>query len=131
MVGQLPKGRIVERFGSAERVDEAVHYGVPGDIPRKTLHFLFAPNNSLFVRGIETMLFRAITSFVVVFSLAFVLGGWFLMPHLPPVPSHPVSVFELEYWTSNWAGAVLGVLLGAVSAWLVVRQARKAETQPG
>lgn len=68
---------------------------------------------------------RAITSFFVVFCFAFFLGGWFLMPHLPPVPDHPVSVFELEYWTTNWAGALLGLVLGAFSARSVLRKARK------
>lgn len=45
------------------------------------------------------------------------------MPHLPPVPSHPVSVFEAGYWTTNWAGAVLGILLGALSARSVLKKA--------
>lgn len=67
---------------------------------------------------------RAIVSFIVVFAFAFVLGGWFLMPHLPPVPDHPVSVFEAEYWTTNWAGALLGVALGSLSAWSVLRKDR-------
>jgi hypothetical protein len=71
------------------------------------------------------MWMKAITSFVVVFVFAFVLGGYFLMPHLPPVPDHPVSMFELEYWTTNWAGAVLGILLGGLSAWSVIRQERR------
>jgi hypothetical protein len=39
---------------------------------------------------------RAIISFIVVFAFAFFLGGWFLMPHLPPVPDHLVSVFEFD-----------------------------------
>ena len=65
---------------------------------------------------------RAITSFIVVFILAFFLGGWFLMPVLPPVPDHPVSVFELEYWTTNWAGAVLGIILGGLSAWSILKK---------
>ncbi len=65
---------------------------------------------------------KAITSFIVVFVFGFVLGGWFLMPHLPPVPNHPVSVFEAEYWTTNWAGALLGLILGSLSAWSVIRK---------
>ena len=64
----------------------------------------------------------AIVSFVVVFILAFVLGGWFLRPHLSPVPLRPVSVFEMEYWMTNWAGALLGLLLGGLSAWLTMRK---------
>lgn len=59
---------------------------------------------------------KAIVSFIVVFAICFVLGGWFLMPHLPPTPKQPVSVFEIDYWTTNWAGALLGLILGGLSA---------------
>jgi hypothetical protein len=58
----------------------------------------------------------AVLAFLVVFAIVFFLAGWFLMPHLPPTPKVPVSVFELAYWTNNWAGAVLGLLLGGFSA---------------
>ena len=68
---------------------------------------------------------KAIVSFIVVFVIGFVLGGWFLMPHLPPTPDHPVTVFEAEYWTTNWAGALLGLLLGALSARSVLKKQRK------
>jgi len=70
---------------------------------------------------------RAAASFVFVFAIAFILGGYFLMPYLPPVPARPVTVFEWEYWDTNWAGAVLGILLGALSAWSVVKQEGKAK----
>lgn len=73
------------------------------------------------------MWFRAVTSFVVVFVLAFFLGGWFLMPYLPPVPDYPVSVFEIEYWTTNWAGALLGVFLGGLSAFEAISKARRQQ----
>ena len=59
---------------------------------------------------------KAIVSFVFVFVFAFVLGGLFLMPFLPPFPDRPVTVFEGEYWTTNWVGAVLGLALGGLSA---------------
>lgn len=65
---------------------------------------------------------KAAISFVVVFAFSFVLGGWFLMPHLPPTPAQPVTVFELEYWTTNWPGAVLGLLLGSLSASSILRK---------
>jgi hypothetical protein len=70
------------------------------------------------------MILKASASFLVVFAFAFVLGGLFLMPHLPPVPTHPVTVFETEYWSTNWAGAGLGVLLGGLSARLLLRKPR-------
>ncbi len=71
------------------------------------------------------MWIKAIVSFLFVFLFAFVLGGWFLMPYLPPVPDHPVTVVDAEYWTTNWAGAVLGLALGGLSAWSIVRTERK------
>jgi hypothetical protein len=58
----------------------------------------------------------AVIAFLLMFAIGFVLGGWFLMPHLPPVPDHPVTVFEAEYWTTNWAGASLGLVFGVLSA---------------
>jgi hypothetical protein len=64
----------------------------------------------------EVRMVKATVSFIVVFVIAFVLGGWFLMPHLPPTPDHPVGVLEAEYWTTNWAGALLGIILGGLSA---------------
>ena len=73
---------------------------------------------------------KAVISFVVVFLFSFILGGWFLMPHLPPVPDHPVSALKLEYWTTNWAGALLGILLGTLSARSVVRKAKKDQQRP-
>jgi hypothetical protein len=65
---------------------------------------------------------KAVASFLIVSAVAFVLGGWFLMPHLPPVPERPVTVFEAEYWTINWAGALLGLVLGGLSARSVLRK---------
>jgi uncharacterized membrane protein AbrB (regulator of aidB expression) len=65
-------------------------------------------------------------AFFVVFACAFVLGGWFLMPHLPPTPDHFVNVFDLEYWTDNWAGALLGIALGAMSARSTFMHKRRA-----
>lgn len=64
----------------------------------------------------------ACISFIVVFVFVFFLGGWFLMPHLPPTPDHPVTVFEIEYWTTNWAGAALGIILGGLSARSILKK---------
>ena len=54
-------------------------------------------------------------SFVLVFSIVFVLAGLFLMPYLPPHPSRPISAFEFEYWSTNWIGVLLGVTVALVS----------------
>lgn len=69
----------------------------------------------------------AFISFAFVFVGVFFLAGWFLMPHLPHVPDHPVSVFEAEYWKGNWAGYALGAILGGFSAWSVLSKAARAE----
>jgi hypothetical protein len=68
----------------------------------------------------------AVIAFLFMFALGFFLGGWFLMPHLPPVPNHPVGVFEAEYWTTNWAGALLGLLFGALSARSTLKRKRQS-----
>lgn len=65
---------------------------------------------------------KALSSFVIVFILSFVLAGWFLMPYLPPVPTTPVSVFELDYWITNWVGALIGIILGTLSAVAIMRR---------
>lgn len=74
--------------------------------------------SAVLIGGLAMQAKRAMAcmSFVVVFLVGFVLGGWFLMPHLPPTPDRPVTVFEADYWTTNWAGALLGLVLGALSA---------------
>lgn len=81
-----------------------------------------AARGVIHISDLEVVMAKAIVSFIVVFVLAFVLGGILLMPHLPPVPDHRVTVFEAEYWTTNWAGAVLGVVLGGLSARSVMRK---------
>ena len=70
----------------------------------------------------------AIISFIIVFVLSFVLGGWLLMPHLPPVPDRPISWVETEYWTDNWAGVLLGLILGGLSARSILKKADRTDT---
>ena len=59
----------------------------------------------------------ALLALVVSFSIVFVLAGWFILPHVPPTPTEPVSVFEGAYWLPNWPGYVLGAIVGGLSAW--------------
>ncbi|MEW6249258.1 MAG: hypothetical protein AB1716_01310 [Planctomycetota bacterium] len=69
-------------------------------------------------------------SFAFVFAGVFVLAGLFLMPHLPPVPERPVSAFEGEFWIDNWAGYVLGAVLGGLSARSVLKKAATKRPPP-
>jgi len=61
-------------------------------------------------------------SFIIVFVIVFILGGWFLMPHLPPIPDRPISVYELDYWTDNLPGALLGLILAGLSARSIIKK---------
>jgi hypothetical protein len=64
-------------------------------------------------------------SFAFVFAGVFFLAGLFLMPHLPPVPDHLVSAFETEFWSNNWIGYLLGVVLGTLSARSVLKKTKR------
>ncbi len=66
----------------------------------------------------------AVVSFLFVFAGVFFLAGLFLMPYLPPVPARPVTVFEGAYWTTNWIGVLLGLILGGLSAYLTLKRAK-------
>jgi hypothetical protein len=65
----------------------------------------------------------ATVSFLLVFAAVFFLGGWFLMPRLPSVPTVLVSVFEQAYWMDSWIGVLLGIILGMLSAMSVLKKA--------
>ncbi len=67
---------------------------------------------------------RATVWFVVLFGIGFGVGGLYLMPHLPPLTGlTPGGAF---YWKRNWAGAVLGGVLGLMSVRTVLRRAGAA-----
>ncbi|MBI9018713.1 MAG: hypothetical protein JEZ07_15775 [Phycisphaerae bacterium] len=63
-----------------------------------------------------------VLSFIVVFILVFVLGGLFLMPHILSTPDRTITALENEFWTRNWAGAVLGLILGGLSTWSAMKK---------
>ncbi|MGE5611951.1 MAG: hypothetical protein ACM359_22080 [Bacillota bacterium] len=72
------------------------------------------------------MRFSEMLSAAVVFGCVFFLAGYLLMPYLPPTPARPVSVFEGEYWVTNWAGLVLGGVAVAGNVMLLKRRRMKA-----
>jgi hypothetical protein len=61
---------------------------------------------------------------IVLFLGVFVLSGLFVSPYVPPYPKEPVSVLEIEYWTTNWVGLVLGVVCVVLSARMERRRGR-------
>ncbi len=69
----------------------------------------------------------AAVSFIFVFIGVFFVSGWLLMPYLPPVPDRPIWAFEWEYWTDNWIGVLLGIVLGGLSARSVLKKAKREE----
>ena len=68
----------------------------------------------------------AVVSFSLVFLSVFLLSGWFISPHLPAMPDVPATVRRPEFWTANWAGVALGLLLGLLSAKSVMRPKKRA-----
>lgn len=67
-------------------------------------------------------LLSALVSFAIVFICVFMLCGWFVMPHLPSVPEIPPSMYEPQFWLSNWAGIAMGLGLGLISARSVMKK---------
>ncbi len=61
-------------------------------------------------------LVMALVSFAGVFVCVFVLSGWYVTPYMPAMPDIPSTIREPAFWTSNWPGVILGVLLGLISA---------------
>jgi hypothetical protein len=59
---------------------------------------------------------RAVVWFAVVFVIGFAVGGLYLMPHLPRLSG-------VGYWRQNWAGALLGGVLGLLAARTVLQRA--------
>jgi hypothetical protein len=45
------------------------------------------------------------------FVFAFVIGGVWLMPHLPPHYLKALPLSDPRFWVTNWAGALLGIFL--------------------
>ncbi len=70
---------------------------------------------------------RAVVWFAVVFVIGFAVGGLYLMPHLPSLPTGgPGAAGRLGYWERNWAGALLGGGLGLLASRAVLRRAGRA-----
>ena len=68
--------------------------------------------------------FIATLAFLFMFACGFFLGGMLLMPYLPPTPARPVTLVEGAFWIDNWAGLLLGIILGALSVHATLRRYR-------
>ena len=66
----------------------------------------------------------ASVSFVLVGTGTFFLTGWFFLPHpTEPQPGERIiSMFKAVNWAHNWWGYPLGLLVGILSAWSILKK---------
>ena len=68
----------------------------------------------------------AFVAFVVVFACVFMLSRQYVTPHLPSSGDISAAVNDPAFWTANWAGVVLGAILGvSVASTMLRRRKRK------
>jgi len=65
--------------------------------------------------------FTVAMSFAFMFGCGFFLGGIFVLPFVSPGIVRQISIFEGAYWVHNWAGAIVGVAFGYLSARATLR----------
>ena len=63
----------------------------------------------------------AFVSFVIVFACVFLLSKQYVTPHLPSSGDLSAAMNDPAFWTANWAGLVLGSILGLFVASTVLR----------
>jgi hypothetical protein len=64
----------------------------------------------------------AFVAFVVVFACVFLLSKQYVTPHLPSSGDISAAVNDPAFWTANWAGLVLGSILGLSVASTMLRK---------
>jgi hypothetical protein len=69
---------------------------------------------------------NATISFLFVAFAAFILVGWFLLPHAeePPNPQRPISILTTVPWWRNWLGYPVALGLAGLSAWSIIRKTK-------
>jgi hypothetical protein len=67
----------------------------------------------------------AFVAFVVVFACVFVLSRQYVTPHLPSTGDISAAMNDPAFWTANWAGVVLGSILGLSVASTVLRKRKR------
>ena len=68
----------------------------------------------------------ALVAFAVVFACVFLLSRQYVTPHLPKSGDISAAFNDPAFWTANWAGVVLGGVLGLFVAGTVMRKRKKA-----
>ena len=68
----------------------------------------------------------ALFSFVVVFACVFFLSKQYVTPHLPSSGDLSAAMNDPAFWTANWAGVVLGGILGLFVASTFLRRRKRA-----
>ena len=68
-----------------------------------------------------TKLLVAAVAFTVVFAGVFYVIGTYVMPHLPPISEIPQKVGQPEFWTSNWAAVLAGLVVGVIAAFPIMK----------
>ena len=68
----------------------------------------------------------ALVAFAVVFACVFLLSRQYVTPHLPKSGDISAAMNDPAFWTANWAGVVLGGVLGLFVASTVMRKRKKA-----
>jgi ABC-type branched-subunit amino acid transport system permease subunit len=63
----------------------------------------------------------AILAFAIVFVGVFYVIGTYVMPHLPPINEIPQKVGQPEFWTSNWAAVLAGLVVGVIAAFPIMK----------
>jgi hypothetical protein len=66
----------------------------------------------------------ALFSFVVVFACVFFLSKQYVTPHLPKSGDISAAMSDPAFWSANWAGVVLGAVLGVLVASAFMRRRR-------
>jgi cell division protein FtsX len=68
----------------------------------------------------------ALVAFAVVFACVFLLSRQYVTPHLPKSGDISAAFNDPAFWTANWAGVVLGGVMGLFVAGTVMRKRKKA-----
>jgi hypothetical protein len=68
----------------------------------------------------------ALFTFAVVFACVFLLSKQYITPHLPKSGEITAAMNDPAFWTANWAGVVLGGIMGLFVAMTMMRKRKKA-----